>query len=471
LSSKEALKVKIGFVPAHRQVFNEDWAIAMRKRCLKVLSGIENLELIVPDERLTKKGLVRDEEDADRVIQLFDEKRIAGIIIGTMTFGEEIPVLKIADAFQGCPILLFATKEGPFTKDGNRLSDSFCGTLSVSSGLYRRKIPFLFAGIVFPEEKAFKEAVANFVRVCAITEEFPGAKLGQVGPRPGPFETCIYNESALIQQFGQRVIPITLVEIFNSANSLSDKDHEVQRVLKEIETRADVSGVKRESLMKIAKLECSLRRFAAENGISAMGIQCWTAMEESYGICPCYAMGRLTDQGIMSSCEVDIYGALTMLVQYLASLKSTPPHFIDWTIKHQEKENLFLAWHCGNAPPSLACEGCPVVVKYQSILGRTLGLDRSFGAGEFQLRPGPVTLCRLVEYDGEFKMLITKGEIERTDQNLRGSWSWVRVPDLDSLYRTIVEEGFIHHASMVHGDYTRPIADACKFLGIEPVVV
>jgi len=471
LPSKEASKVKIGFVPAHRQVFNENWAVDMRKRCLKALSGLENLELVFPDEKLTKKGLVSDEEDSDKVIQLFDEKQIAGIIIGTMTFGDEISVLKIAEAFQGCPILLFGTKEGPFTEDGNRLSDSFCGTLSVSSGLYRRKIPFLFAGIVFPEEKAFKEAVANFVRVCAIAEEFLGARLGQVGPRPGPFETCIYNESALIQQFGQRVIPVTLVEIFNSANSLSDKDPEVQRVLKEIKSRADVSGVKSESLMKIVKLEIALKRFAAENRISAMGIQCWTAMEEAYGICPCYAMGRLTDQGIMSSCEVDIYGALTMLVQYLASLKSTPPHFIDWTIKHQEKENVFLAWHCGNAPPSLACEGCPVAVKYQSILGRTLGLDRSFGAGEFQLRPGPVTICRLVEYDGEFKMLITEGEIERSDQNLRGSWSWVKVRDLDSLYKTIVEEGFIHHASMIHGDYTQPVADVCKFLGIKSVIV
>ena len=56
-------------------------------------------------------------------------------------------------------------------------------------------------------------------------------------------------------------------------------------------------------------------------------------------------------------------------------------------------------------------------------------------------------------------------------QSLRGSWSWVRVEDLDKLYRTLVEEGFTHHASMIHGDYVKPIADACKFLGIETVIV
>ena len=202
-----------------------------------------------------------------------------------------------------------------------------------------------------------------------------------------------------------------------------------------------------------------------------MGVQCWTAIQDVYGVSACYAMGRLTDQGIMTSCEVDVYGALTMLAQYLASLKTTPPHFIDWTIRHQQKENVFFAWHCGNAPPSLACEGCPVVLKHHSILGETIGLDRSVGTAEFQLRPGPVTLCRLVEYDGEFKMLVTKGEIEKADQDLRGSWSWVKVPNLDLLYRVIVEEGFIHHASMIHGDYVEPIADACKFLGIDAVVI
>jgi len=42
-------------------------------------------------------------------------------------------------------------------------------------------------------------------------------------------------------------------------------------------------------------------------------------------------MGRLTDSGVMASCEVDIYGALTMLIQHRASLSKVAPHFIDWT--------------------------------------------------------------------------------------------------------------------------------------------
>ena len=160
-----------------------------------------------------------------------------------------------------------------------------------------------------------------------------------------------------------------------------------------------------------------------------------------------------------------------MLLQYLASLKTTVPHFIDWTIRHQKKENVFLSWHCGNAPPSLVCENSRPVISYQSVLGVSLGVDRSMGTAEFQLKPGEVTLCRLQEHDGIFRMLITNGNIAKSNDNLRGSWCWVEVHDLERLYNTLVMEGFTHHASLIHGDYTRALSDACSYLGIETIVV
>ena len=59
-------KIKIGFVPAHRDPFDEDWAVKMRRRCLDALSRIPGMEIIVPDENLTPNGLVRDDSDADK---------------------------------------------------------------------------------------------------------------------------------------------------------------------------------------------------------------------------------------------------------------------------------------------------------------------------------------------------------------------------------------------------------------------
>ncbi|MFC1921287.1 L-fucose/L-arabinose isomerase family protein [Chloroflexota bacterium] len=462
--------LKIGFVPAHREPFDEDWAVEMRCRCLDAFPHSSQLEIIVPDEKLTIGGCVRDDGEAEKVIALFNGKDIDGLIIGTMTFGDEVSALTVASAFRDKPVLLFGTKEGSFTPDGNRRSDSFCGTLSISSGLHRRQIPFIFGGIVFPEEENFKEKVRDFLRVCAISRGFIGAKIGLVGPRPERFETCIFSEDMLMRKFSQRVIPVDLADIMSIANSQKGSPA-VKKIVKNIKDQADSSAVEAVTLQNIAGLEYALEQFAVEKGLSAIGVQCWTAMQSVYGISPCYAMGCLTDKGIMTSCEVDIYGALTMLLQYLAALGETVPHFIDWTIRHQEKANVFLAWHCGNAPPSLACREGDVSLSYHSILGPSLGIDRSMGTAEFQLAPGAVTLSRLQEHDGKFKMLISEGKIVASQQELRGSWSWVEVPDLDKLYAILVKEGFVHHASLIHGDCSRSMVSACELLGIEAIVI
>jgi L-fucose isomerase-like protein len=462
--------LRIGFVPAHRAPFDEEWAAAMRKRCLDAFPGSPLVKIIVPDKEFTKRGCVRDDEEAERVIEFFRKTGIDGLIIGTMTFGDEVSALSIASAFRDKPILLFGTKEGPFTADGNRKSDSFCGTLSISSGLHRRKIKFMFGGIVFPEEDKFKESIDTFLRTCSVARGFMDARIGLVGPRPERFETCIFSEDLLMRKFRQRVVPIDLADIMAKA-AAAENTLELKNIIKEMKTQANTTDAGTDTIKKIAGLEYALAQFAEEKKLSAMGIQCWTAMQSVYGLSPCYAMGRMTDSGVMTSCEVDIYGALTMLIQYLAALGKTVPHFIDWTIQHQEKANTFLSWHCGNAPPSLACTVGDINVRYHSILGESLGIERSKGTGEFQLKAGTVTLCRLQEQDGVFKMLIAHGKTAVSKQNLRGSWCWVEVPDLDLLYGTLVKEGFTHHASLIHGDFSRSIAQACEQMGIETVIL
>jgi L-fucose isomerase-like protein len=150
------------------------------------------------------------------------------------------------------------------------------------------------------------------------------------------------------------------------------------------------------------------------------------------------------------------------------------PHFVDWTIQHRENPNCLLAWHCGNAPASLAADAAKTALRSRRDMAGELPIepgDGRAGLAQFQIKPGTVTFCRLAEYDNQWKMLIATGEIIPSDEVLAGTWSWVEVRDHAALYRTLVEEGFVHHASMVHGDQTQALLQACKFLDIQPVVV
>ncbi|MHB0857400.1 MAG: L-fucose/L-arabinose isomerase family protein [Anaerolineae bacterium] len=463
-------KVRLGFVPSHRYPFDEDWAVQMRRRCLDALGAIENVEIVVPSVGLLHNGLVRDDAGAKAVIDLFAKNEVQGVILGTMTFGDEISAVSVAEALD-VPVLVFGTKEGPFTSDGGRHSDSFCGTLSVTSGLYRRKLPYVFVGIVWPEEDVFARTVESFARACAAVEGFFGARVGMVGVRPERFESCNVNEVALIQRFRQRVVPISLPEVFGAAEQIAASDHRLLATLEDIKHEANCSACSAEAVNKAARLELTLARYFGERDLDAMAISCWNDVQQTYGICACSTLSRLTGKGLLASCEVDVLGALTMLAQRAVSLEATVPHFIDWTIQHQEMDNVFLAWHCGNAPVCLANDPQTVVMREQAIMSQVVGADRAQGAIEFQLKPGVVTLARLVEYDGEFKMLVTKGELIHTSDKLRGSWGWVKVADLSHLYRVLAEEGFIHHASMIHGDYVDAMESFCKFTGIQVVRV
>ncbi len=463
-------EIRLGFVPTHRFPFDEPWAVEMRRRCINVMEKLPGVSLVVPGEDLFQNGLVRDDASAQATIELFNEKQVQGVIIGTMTFGDEIAAISVAEAL-GVPVFVFGTKEGPFTADGKRHSDSFCGTLSVTSGLYRHQIPFTFGGIVFPEEAAFIHSLEIFAGACSAVSAFIGTHIGMVGLRPERFETCNTNEVALINAFGQRVVPLNLSDLFARAATYPEKSPQVQAIVQEIQAEANCSACQPTSLVRSAQLELALTKFAQDKQLSAMGISCWNDVQEQFGICACTAMSRLTQAGIMAACEVDVVGALTMLVQYQAAREVTVPHFIDWTIQHQELENVFLAWHCGNASPCLAADPAQVAEREQAIMSTVVGADKAEMAMEMQLKPGVVTLNRLVEYDGEFKMLIANGRILPSKDKLRGSWSWVEVPDLKNLYRTLVEEGFTHHASMIHGDISDIVEDFCHFTGIEVVRV
>uniref|UniRef100_A0A7C4BE73 L-fucose isomerase C-terminal domain-containing protein n=1 Tax=Ignisphaera aggregans TaxID=334771 RepID=A0A7C4BE73_9CREN len=464
-------KVRLGFVPLHRYPFDEAWAQELKKRFIDVIaSRFGNVvELVYPGEGDTKLGLVTDDSDAERVVELFKSRSVNGLVLATLTFGDELAGARVAEEFKGYPIAVFATREPPVLPGGFRRSDSFCGTLSLTSALYRRRVPFIFGGIVFPEDQDFAKSFDAFIRVVSIHRRFIGARIGLIGPRPERFETVTFNEAAMAEKFKQRVVHVTLLEVVEEARRLSDSDPRVLEVVEEMSSYADTSKTPREALIKIAKLEVVLRKIASEKRLSGLGFRCWTEIQRYYGITPCHVLARLTQSGIMSSCEVDVYGALTMLIQYEASLEASPPFFIDWTIRHPTKPNVFLAWHCGNAPPTLCQAVCPVL--YHSIMYRDVGVESSYGTYEGRLKPGVVTISRLVEYSGEFKLFITRGRALEEEGPFRGSWVWVEVDDLDKVYRTLVEEGFVHHASMIYGDYVEPIASFAKLVGIKTIIV
>lgn len=481
----ESAIVRLGFVPSYRFQYTP-WVETMRAQSLEAFAQVEGLEIVVPQPApdgqaidpargMTPHGTVNTLDEAEAVAEYFRREAIDGLILCPLDFGDERSAVRVAERLD-VPVMLYATKEPPGRDDlgMTRVSDSYCGNLSMASGLTRRNIPFRYAGLFFPDEPGFLDEVRDFVRAAAIVKGMKGARIGQIGVRPAAFETVAYDEAALIRKFGQMVIPVNLSDITSKALAYADDDPQVQARVGEFRDDYAEITVSDAYLLKAAKLELAMAEFWQTSRLSAMTMQCWPSIRRLMGISVCTTYGRLTDKGMLTACENDVLGALSMLVCHRAALGETVPHFVDWTIRHRDEPDQLLAWHCGNAPACLARNPDERALRSRRDMTGTAEVaadDAQAGLSQFQLKPGPVTFCRLVEYEGHWKMLITTGEIAPSDETLAGTWAWVEVEDHDRLYRTLVEEGFIHHASMIHGDYTQAMLQACVFLDIEPVVV
>jgi L-fucose isomerase-like protein len=449
------MKVKIGVVPTYRNSYKE-WARELHGRCRKALSAIESVDVVeIPDTEATPFGCVHTLDEAATAAEHLRREGVSGIVVLPLDFGDERSVAKVAEVLE-VPVLLFATKEPPKGAHG-RVSDAYCGTLVISSAMHRREIGFRFGGVVFPEDAEFAEEVETFARAAAVVDGLKGARVGQVGHRPATFESVGCDEAELARRLGVSVVPCDVGDIWLAAQSLEDDDEAVAGIVAEMKGEAPAHPAD-EKLLKLAKMERALRAFCEKEGVAALGGRCWPTFGRLVGSQSCALFGRLTEQGVPTACEADVLGALSMLATHRAALGATAVHFIDWTMQHREDPNRLLAWHCGNAPACLARE--PEKVKMHD-----------YGNFEFELKPGPVTFFRLMEYGGDWRALIARGAIVPGEESEGGTWSWVEVSDGPELYRTLIEEGFIHHASMVHGDYVDALEEACGFMEMRPIVV
>ncbi|MFH1537535.1 MAG: hypothetical protein ABIH66_01155, partial [bacterium] len=195
--------------------------------------------------------------------------------------------------------------------------------------------------------------------------------------------------------------------------------------------------------------------------------QCWTSMQEDYGISACAVMARLNQTlGIPTACEVDIHGTLSMHLLSLAA--GGPAVLMDWNNRHYKLKNVFSTWHCGVFPPALCGGKCKLAAN--AIMTGVMGSpEKVYGVLDGALNTGPVTMTRLTESpDGEWKLLVAEGESVQAPGEPPGGNGWIRVADLDRLYRTLLRD-FPHHGALAMGHSGRLLATAAHFLGLEVV--
>ncbi len=453
--------VRVGFAPTRRTVFSAEDAVKYRKLTEEKLQawGVEYVGL----DWLNEEGLLYDLADAARVADYFRQQRVDAVFCPHCNFGTEAAVGKLAVEL-GKPLLLWGPRDEAPLPTGERLRDTQCGLFATSKVLRRFGVPFTYIVNSRVDDPVFERGVKNFLRAAAVVRMFRGLRIGQIDVRPEDFWTVMVNESELLERFGIEVVPISLVEIVDALNNkLQAGGEDLEETVQGIKSRMKLPEGADAWLPKLAALKLVMRQWADAEGLTAIAIQCWSALQQAAGIMPCFVNAELTDEGLPVACETDIHGAVTSAMLHAATLGETPIFFSDLTIRHPENDNAELLWHCGNFPPSLAAEGEEPTVGEHYILP-----TKDPGLGEFAIRGGDLTLARFDGDGGEYSLLFGHAR-STTGPRTRGTWLWVEVNDWPMWEEHIIRGPYIHHVAGAHGRFAPALYEACRFInGLEP---
>ncbi len=467
--------VTLGLITGNRGFFPDHLCESGRDTMLKVLAG-QGIEVITLTAEDTKFGSVETLDEARKCADLFRRHRdeIDGVLVTLPNFGDERAVansLRWADL--GVPVLVHA-----FPDDALRMTiadrrDAFCGKMSTCNNLTQYGIKFSLTALhtVDPESEAFCADLERFSAICRVANGMKNARVGAIGARPGAFNTVRYSEK-LLERTGVSVETLDLFELFGWVEGLADDAPSVRNKLDEIVAYVPTDGIPQESLTRIAKLGAVLDGWMADNELQASAIQCWTAMEEFYGVVPCTVMSMMSNSLMPSACETDVAGVVGMYALTLASGK--PSAIVDWNNNYGDDPDKGVIFHCSNLPKdvfvaeSVIASGDIPVMDYQEIIAGSVGKENTYGTIVGRVSAEPFTYCRVSTDDLNGRILTYVGEGRLTADPLTtfGGYGVVHIPHFQDLLHYICENGFEHHVAINQSLVADAVEEALsKYMG------
>ena len=466
ISDKQTRGISFGVIVGNRGFFPDHLAQSGRTEMLAALEkGGYGAVAVGPEE--TKFGAVETRAEAARCADLFKRHRdaIDGIVVTLPNFGDE---RAIADTLRmaglGVPVLVQATPDTPGRMTIRDRRDSFCGKMSACNNLMQYGIPYSLTSrhTEAPDSEQFRQDLDWFAAVCRVARGLKRLRIGAIGARPAAFNTVRYSEK-LLEGSGISVEPIDLSEILGRIQRMADSDEAATAKLAAIRRYVPSDSVPESALLRMAKLGAVIDQWMEQTQCSISAIQCWTSLEEFFGVVPCTVMSMMSENLMSSACEVDICGVVGMHALQLAS--ETPSALLDWNNNYGDDPDKAVCFHCSNLPKHFFKS---VKMDFQQIIAGTVGRENTYGTCEGLVKAGPMSFARFSTNDREGRICGYVGEGEFTDDPLEtfGGAGVVRIPHLQGLLRYICENGFEHHVAANLAPVSRAVHEAAtRYLG------
>jgi len=445
--------VTVGLLVGNRGFFPGHLCETGREEMLKLLEQ-RGFKVVVLGAQETAYGAVESAEDARACAALLaaHADQIDGVVVTLPNFGDERAVANTL-RWSGLrvPVLIHAFPDVAEHMTSKDRRDSFCGKMSVCNNLRQYGIPFTLTRLHTdaPSSAMFAADLTDFAAVCRIVRGLRKLRIGALGARPAAFNTVRYSEK-LLEQHGISVETMDLYECFGRASRLTDDAPVVQAKLAALRKYVDTGNIPQLPLVKMAKFAAVIEQWMQDARLDATAIQCWTAMEEYYGVVPCAVMSMMSDALRPSACEVDVLGAVAMTA--LARASGRPAALVDWNNNYGADPDKGVVFHCSNLPKSIF-EPQGAKMDYQQIIAGSVGKDNAYGTIVGRVAASPFTYLRMTTDDarGTLRAYVGEGELTNDPLHTFGGYGVVRVPSFQKLLRFICENGFEHHVAITPG--------------------
>ena len=395
--------------------------------------------------------LITTAAQAEEAAATYQRAGIDGLLICSMTWSEDAPLLRILEATPGTPTLIwcFCGLPGAMSEPLG-LVDLFHGSGPVgslqSSGLLRRLGrggPVVVGRYESPEVLS---RVEDFARAAACAAELPRVRIGVLPHRCEVMSSTWVDEIALRDQIGPALVPITSSAYERVCEATPSS--EIDTFLAWIRNTYTVRSQTEASLEKSARASIALaevfRRFdldalayddTNEELLSRVGVRA--------GLC----VPELFARGGVVSMEADVGAATTLLI--LRALTGKPPMYTEIQ-NYDLEENGVLLSHSGMHDYRLASDPNAITIVPDPELVEACELPGAFG--EYRVKSGPIAMVNFVQAPEGFRMTVTRADALDGPVRLAGfPHLWARMATaLPTFFERAIERGVTQHWNVVH---------------------
>lgn len=369
---------------------------------------------------------------------------------------------------------LMAVEENALT--GYLPLNSFCGSMVAAGilGSYLKEFGIKFKWFYgYPSTRRFKERFDVTFKALSAMVRLEESRVGVVGRIVEGFDHLSVNPARIKHMLKLTVDRgIEVDELVEMAEALDA--HIVNEKVKELAAKGTVCrGVFDDDMGKFARLYMALSGLAEENNYDALAVSCWTRLQKAYGVAVCAPVAMLNEDGIVTACEADVDGAVSMIADSAFHGNETVT-MADLVNLDFDGQSINL-WHCGPGAPCLADKNG---VRWDNHFDIGTNVSGNWcGCGvvsDIQFKPGPVTISRL--NTRENTLLVFEGVMTERE-GYQGSSGWVSDLQMDGekmgleeLLSTLFKNSIDHHLILGYGHHEEAWREFAYWMDVELVV-